>query len=63
MTLIFVMTAGGPFDATETISLRAFKEGFTYWHLGLGSAFSIVIFVMNILFSLIYVRVLRNKED
>lgn len=63
VTLIFVMTAGGPFDATETISLRAFKEGFTYWHLGLGSAFSIVIFVMNILFSLIYVRILRNKED
>ncbi len=63
VTLIFVMTAGGPFDATETISLRAFKEGFTYWHLGLGSAFSIIIFLMNILFSLLYVRILRNKDD
>lgn len=62
VTLLFVLTAGGPFGATETISLKAFKEGFHFWHLGLGSAYSIVIFALNIVFSLIYVKVLRNKD-
>lgn len=63
VTLIFVMTAGGPFGATTTISLKAFQEGFTFWHMGLGSAYSIVIFLMNVIFTLLYVRVLRNADN
>ena len=27
VTLIYVMTSGGPFGATETTSVKAFKEG------------------------------------
>jgi ABC-type sugar transport system permease subunit len=63
VTLIYVMTSGGPFNATETMSVKAFKEGFDYWHMGLGSAYSIVIFVLNVLFSLFYIRLLRGNHD
>jgi ABC-type sugar transport system permease subunit len=63
VTLIYVMTSGGPFSATETMSVKAFKEGFDYWHMGLGSAYSIIIFALNMVFSTFYIRLLKGKSD
>jgi ABC-type sugar transport system permease subunit len=63
VTLIYVMTSGGPFSATETMSVKAFKEGFDYWHMDLGSAYSVLIFLLNIVFSLLYVRLLRRRDQ
>lgn len=63
VTLIYVMTSGGPFGATETISVKAFKEGFDYWHMGVGSAFSVIIFLLNVIFSIIYVRMMKSDRD
>jgi multiple sugar transport system permease protein len=62
VTLIYVLTAGGPFGATQTVSVLAFMEGFDYWHMGFGSAASIVIFLMNMILSIIYIRILRSKD-
>ena len=62
VTLIYVLTAGGPFDATTTLSVRAFKTGFDFWHIGLGSAFSFIIFMINLLFSSFYIRALKGKN-
>ena len=62
VTLIYTLTSGGPFDSTLTMSVLAFKEGFDYWHLGYGSACSIIILLLNMLFSIIYMRVLKNKD-
>lgn len=63
VTLMYVLTGGGPFSSTETLSLRAFKEGFDYWNIGLGSSFSVIIFLFNIVLSLVYIRVLRTSSD
>lgn len=63
VTLIYVMTAGGPFDATKTVSVAAFQEGFDFWHLGIGSAYSIVIFLLNIIFSVFYLKLLRSHDE
>lgn len=62
VTLIYTLTSGGPFDATQTMSVLAFKEGFDYWHLGYGSASSIIILMLNMIFSVIYIRILRKKD-
>lgn len=62
VTLIYIMTSGGPFGATETTSVKAFKEGFDYWHIGIGSAYSVVIFFMNILFSVFYIRIIKGQK-
>lgn len=62
VTLIYTLTSGGPFDATQTLSVLAFKEGFDYWHLGYGSACSIIILLLNMLFSIIYIRILKQKD-
>jgi ABC-type sugar transport system permease subunit len=61
VTLIYVMTSGGPFGSTETTSVKAFKEGFDYWHMGLGAAYSVIIFFMNMIFSLFYIRLITRR--
>jgi multiple sugar transport system permease protein len=60
VTLVLTMTAGGPFNATEVVSLRAFKEGFQSWHIGIASALGVLVFVANVILSLAYIRILRR---
>lgn len=60
VTLILVFTGGGPFSATEVLSLRAFKEAFQFFRIGTGAAFSVLIFIINIVFSLSYVKLLQT---
>lgn len=62
VTLIFTMTNGGPLNATQTVSVMAYKQGFSFWHLGYGSAASIIILLLNMLFSVMYMRILRKKD-
>ncbi|MCB0208821.1 MAG: sugar ABC transporter permease [Anaerolineae bacterium] len=60
VTLILTFTGGGPFSGTEVLSLRAFKEAFEFWRIGLGAAFSVTIFLFNVVFSLWYIKLLRT---
>lgn len=62
VTLIYVLTAGGPLGATETISVKAFQQAFDFWHMGVGAAYSVIIFLLNIVFSLFYVKLLRSSD-
>jgi len=61
VTLILTFTSGGPFSATEVLSLRAFKEAFVFWRIGAGSAYAVIIFCFNIFFSLWYIKLLGRK--
>lgn len=63
VTLIYVLTAGGPLGATETISVKAFRQAFDFWHLGTGSAYSVIIFLLNIVFSLFYIKMMSSPKD
>lgn len=62
VTLIYVLTSGGPFNQTQTLSLAAYQNAFDYWHMDIAAAYSIIIFLLNIMFSLLYVRILRKKD-
>lgn len=62
VTLVFILTGGGPLGATELLSLRAFKEGFEFWRIGYSAALGILIFVFNLVFSLLYIRLLRQER-
>lgn len=63
VTLIYTLTAGGPFDSTQTLSLAAYQNAFTYWHMDIASAYGVVIFLLNILFSLGYVKLLNAGRE
>jgi ABC-type sugar transport system permease subunit len=62
VTLIYVMTGGGPLGLTQTLSLRVFLDGFFNFRVAGAAAVGMVIFVLNIVFSLSYIRVLRRSE-
>lgn len=59
--LIYVMTGGGPADATSLISWFAYAEIFKSLNLGHGLALSIIIALMMLVLILIYLRALKTE--
>jgi ABC-type sugar transport system permease subunit len=59
---MLVLTGGGPGTATESMSLRMYYEAFTYARMGSASAIAMIIFAINLLLTLFYVRVLRTER-
>jgi ABC-type sugar transport system permease subunit len=60
--IILVMTGGGPNGATETMALRVFLEGFRFFRMGIGSAGAVMIFLLNLMFTFAFMRVLRSEH-
>ena len=60
--IILVMTSGGPNGATETMATKIFHEAFTLIRIGVGSAGAVTIFVLNLLFTMAFVRVLKSEH-
>jgi multiple sugar transport system permease protein len=60
VTLIYVMTGGGPVQSTETLGLRVLKMSFENWDIGHGAALGLILTVINFGLSLFYVRALRS---
>jgi multiple sugar transport system permease protein len=59
---IFIMTGGGPGNATETIALATYRYSFRNYDMGLGSAVSYVIFGVVFLLSLVFVRQMQKSR-
>jgi multiple sugar transport system permease protein len=60
---IYVMTGGGPADATALISWFAYAEIFKGLNLGHGIALAIVIAAITLVLILAYLRALRPEES
>jgi ABC-type sugar transport system permease subunit len=63
VTLVYTLTGGGPFSGTQVLSLDAFLQSFQFFKIGLGAAYSVVLFVFNVLFGVAYIRVLKGNND
>ena len=61
-TLIYVMTAGGPGNASATLPVFAYQEAFRFGAVAFGTAIATVMLVIGAAFSIIYIRVLRRAE-
>jgi ABC-type sugar transport system permease subunit len=59
---MLVLTGGGPGTATESMSLRMYYEAFNNFRMGTASAIAMIIFAINLLLTLVYVRVLRTER-
>jgi ABC-type sugar transport system permease subunit len=59
---IYVMTGGGPADATALISWFAYAEIFKSLNLGHGVALAIIIALMTLVLIVLYLRTLRSDE-
>ena len=59
---LFIMTGGGPGNATETIALATYRYSFRNYDMGLGSAVSYIIFAVVFVLSLFFVRQLQRSR-
>ena len=58
--LVFVMTQGGPGDATQVLQFYGYQTLFTEGRLGYGSAVSVVVFLAILGISLVYIRAIGS---
>lgn len=59
----FVLTQGGPGQATTTPVLKIYEKAFTNFNFGLASAWSVLLIVLLAIFSFIYLRVSRLMSE
>ncbi|MFD0663075.1 carbohydrate ABC transporter permease [Thermocatellispora tengchongensis] len=57
----FVMTQGGPSNATLTVSLDMYREGFNFFHMGYASAMAYVLFVVIMGITVLQLRLLKDN--
>lgn len=60
--LVWIMTKGGPVNASETMATYMYRFGFVRFQLGYGSAVAIYMFVICLIFSLIYLHFTRKPD-
>ena len=60
--LVWIMTKGGPVNASETLATYMYRFGFVRFQLGYGSAVAIYMFLICLIFSLIYLRLTRQPD-
>ena len=62
--IVWVMTGGGPLDASTTMAVNMFKTGFERQQMGYGSALAVLLFLCALVVALLYQRfVLRRDID
>jgi raffinose/stachyose/melibiose transport system permease protein len=60
--MVWIMTKGGPVNASETLSTYMYRFGFVRFQLGYGSAVAIYMFLLCLMFSLVYQRLTRQPD-
>jgi multiple sugar transport system permease protein len=59
--LAFVMTQGGPADATNVLQLYGYKKMFVEGWMGYGSAISVCVFILVLILSILYVKSMGRR--
>ena len=60
--IIYVMTGGGPANATNVLSINVYKQSFEYFQLGQGAAAANVLLIIPLLLSIVYLWTRRREE-
>ncbi len=60
--LVWVLTEGGPVNASETMAVTMFSYGFTRFEIGYATAISVAMFVISLLFALGYQRLVMRRD-
>ena len=61
--LAFILTGGGPAEATTTIALQSYLTAYKAGDFGVGSAYAMVQAGFLMIFVVIYVRLSRRGEE
>lgn len=61
--LVFVVTNGGPVNATQMLSTYSYKLSFSQYQYSMGSAVANVLFIILMLVGVLYLRATSKEED
>jgi ABC-type sugar transport system permease subunit len=61
--LVFVMTQGGPADATNVLQFYGYKKTFAEGMVGYGSAIAVSVFLLSLVLSSVYIRILKASHS
>jgi multiple sugar transport system permease protein len=57
----YIMTQGGPSNATLSVVLFMYEQGFRWWNLGSAAAIAFVLFVVILAVTLLQLRLQRGR--
>jgi raffinose/stachyose/melibiose transport system permease protein len=60
--IVWLLTKGGPVNASEVITTYMYKNGFVSFRLGFGSSVAVILFLICLAFSLVYQRLFMRGE-
>jgi raffinose/stachyose/melibiose transport system permease protein len=60
--MVWVMTGGGPLNASGTMAIAMFKAGFKNSQMGYGSALAVIIFLFGLVLALAYQRFVLRRD-
>lgn len=61
-TIVWLMTAGGPIDATNIVSIAIYRTAFQNFQWGQAAALAAIVFVICLAASMVYRRVIRDER-
>lgn len=61
--LVWIMTNGGPVNASQTMATYLYSFGFRRFQLGYGSSVAVIIFLLAFSFSLFYQRFVLREDN
>jgi multiple sugar transport system permease protein len=59
----YVMTRGGPLNATLSVGLLMYREGFTYWNMGYAASVAFVMFLVILALTAVQFRLQRGRGE
>lgn len=59
----YVMTQGGPLNATMSIVLLMYEQGFRWWNMGYAAAVAFVLFIVILFFTLMQMALQRRTRE
>lgn len=59
----YILTGGGPGDATRVLAIQIYQRAFQFFQMGRASAMSILLFFVLIILTLMQMRILRSEDD
>ena len=60
--MVWVMTGGGPLNASNTMAIAMFKAGFKNTQMGYGSALAVILFLFGLVLALAYQRFVLRRD-
>lgn len=60
---VYILTGGGPGNATDLICMFAYRNNFRIWNLGYGASVVIVIFILILIVTALFYMITQKGEE